>query len=427
MSFSRRVSVVGLGYVGLPVAVAFGRRGPVIGFDISDSRIDELRAGRDRTGEIEPTELGLADVTFTSEPADLQQADFHIVAVPTPIDDLRRPDFRHLVGASETVGRQLKRGDIVVYESTVYPGATEEHCLPVLERESGLRCGTDFTLGYSPERINPGDRTHRFESICKVVSGSDERTLETVAEVYEAVVDAGVFRAASIRVAEAAKVIENTQRDINIALMNELALIFARLGLDTRDVLEAARTKWNFLPFEPGLVGGHCIGVDPYYLMHAAAAVNYAPEVINAGRRTNDNVGEFIARRVLQSLWQGGLPEQGRFSVNVLGLAFKEDVPDLRNSRVVDVVETLRTHGVEVRVYDPVVDHADALGEYGIALSTEPVPADGVVLAVAHADFRRGGWAHVEQHLRGSAGVVFDVKGLLKRAECPHGVTLMRL
>ncbi|MEM7407523.1 MAG: nucleotide sugar dehydrogenase [Pseudomonadota bacterium] len=426
MSFSRRVSVVGLGYVGLPVAVAFGRHGEVVGFDVDSARVAQLREGRDRTGEIDPGDLAATRVHFTSEAIDLQRADFHIVAVPTPIDEMRRPDFGPLISASEVVGATLKTGDIVVYESTVYPGATEEHCVPVLERASGLRCGTDFTIGYSPERINPGDRKHRFESICKVVAGSDAATLEIVAQAYAMVVDAGVYRAASIRVAEAAKVIENTQRDINIALMNELALIFARMGLDTRDVLAAARTKWNFLPFEPGLVGGHCIGVDPYYLMHAAAAVDYAPEVINAGRRTNDNVGEFIARRVLQRLWQGGTPVDGRFVVNVLGLAFKEDVPDLRNSRVIDVIETLRTHGVVVRVYDPVVDPADAHRIYGVKLETHPQTADGVVLAVAHESYRNAGWEGLARHLR-PPGLVFDVKGVLDRTACPDGVTLLRL
>jgi UDP-N-acetyl-D-glucosamine/UDP-N-acetyl-D-galactosamine dehydrogenase len=426
MTHARRISVVGLGYVGLPVAVAFGYGGPVIGFDVSVERVNELRDGIDRTNEVETARLQGAAVSYTCDPADLQQADFHIIAVPTPIDSMKQPDLRPLLSASKSVGSHLQRGDIVVYESTVFPGATEEYCIPVLEAESGLEVGVDFGVGYSPERINPGDKEHRFESILKVVSGLDDETLEIVAEVYTSVVHAGVFRAASVRVAEAAKVIENTQRDINIALMNELAVIFSRMGLDTRDVLEAAGTKWNFLRFEPGLVGGHCIGVDPYYLTHKAMALGYSPEVINAGRRINDDVGGFIARTVIKALMCGP-PSGRRLRVNVLGLSFKENVPDLRNSRVVDVCAELVSHGIEVNVHDPLADVYEAQAEYGIELIDRLAPADAVIIAVSHAQYVDGGWPFMRELLLPDASIVFDVKGILPRAECPDGIQLFRL
>jgi UDP-N-acetyl-D-galactosamine dehydrogenase len=382
MSHGRKISVIGLGYVGLPVAVAFGRQQEVIGFDVNEQRIAELERGEDRTNEVSAEELAATRVRFTADTAALAQADFHIVAVPTPIDDAKRPDLGPLLAASRTVGRVLKRGDIVVYESTVYPGATEDDCVPVLEAESGLASGADFTVGYSPERINPGDKEHTFTRITKVVSGQDAPTLDVVAGVYESVVVAGVHRAASIKVAEAAKVIENTQRDLNIALMNELALIFDRAGIDTRDVLEAAGTKWNFLPFRPGLVGGHCIGVDPYYLTHKATLLDYYPQVILAGRRINDGVGAYIAGRVVKSLIHQGHGIRGS-AVTMLGLTFKEDVPDLRNTRVIDIIRELRDYGMTVQVHDPVADPAEAEEEYGISLTPRDAlrPARCVVLS----------------------------------------------
>ncbi|WP_337996558.1 nucleotide sugar dehydrogenase [Oleispirillum naphthae] len=425
---ARKISVVGLGYVGLPLAVAFGRSGGrIVAFDINRRRIRELAEGRDRTGEVPEAELREADLFFTSDPADLAQADFHIVTVPTPIDEARLPDLRPLIAASRTVGRVLKTGDIVVYESTVYPGATEEDCVPVLEAESGLKFGRDFTVGYSPERINPGDKEHRFTTIRKVVSGSDAATLETVAAVYGAVVTAGIHQAPSLKVAEAAKVIENTQRDINIALMNELSLIFARLGIDTRDVLAAAGTKWNFLPFSPGLVGGHCIGVDPYYLTHRAERAGYHPEVILAGRRINDGMGPHVAREVVRRLLaRGGCV---RPLVTVLGLTFKEDVPDIRNTKVVDIVAELAAFGIAVQMHDPVADPEEAFAEYGVRLlpAAELKPADAVVLAVSHAAFRNGGWPAILPLLKDGAGIVADVKGALDRTALPPGIDLWRL
>lgn len=427
-SHGRRISVIGLGYVGLPVAVAFGRTGvPVVGFDISERRVAELRAGHDHTGEVPAADLAAARLTLGTDPAALRDADVHIVTVPTPIDDAKQPDLRPLIAATRTVGRQLKRGDIVVYESTVYPGATERDCVPVLEAESGLRLGRDFAVGYSPERINPGDRTHRFETITKVVSGSDQAALETIAAVYGSVVTAGVHRAPSIAVAEAAKVIENTQRDLNIALMNELAMIFHRLGIDTQDVLAAARTKWNFLPFVPGLVGGHCIGVDPYYLTHRAEQAGHHAEVILAGRRINDTMGHYVARETVKALMRGGLPPEPR--VTVLGLTFKEDVPDLRNTRVVDLVREVEGFGIPVAVHDALADPAEALAEYGLALQGPDAlpPADAVVLAVPHAAYREGGWPLVTGLLKGGRGLVIDLKGTLDRDAVPDGVRLWRL
>jgi len=427
MSHGRTVGVIGLGYVGLPVAVAFARAGtPVIGFDIDDGRIKELCSGVDRTREVDPEDLRHKSLRMTSKPEDLAESDFYIVTVPTPIDEYRRPDLRALLGASTTVGRTLRKGDIVVYESTVFPGATEDICVPVLERESGLTAGRDFTVGYSPERINPGDKTHRFETILKVVSGQDAATLEIVAAVYGSVLKAGIHRAPSIKVAEAAKVIENTQRDLNIAFMNELSAIFRELGIDTFDVLAAAGTKWNFLPFTPGLVGGHCIGVDPYYLTHCAERLGYHPEVILSGRRINDNVGASIARECLRLLLQTGTrPER----VTVLGLTFKEDVPDIRNSKVADIVRELRSFGVPAQVHDPLALSGEARHEYGIDLVDQAslLPADAVILAVAHGEYLAGGWPLVLGLLKGGKGVVMDVKAKLDRALKPDGVTLWRL
>ena len=427
MSINRRISVIGLGYVGLPVAVAFGKSHRVVGFDINEGRVQELRDGHDRTLEVEDAELATADIHFTSTPDDLREADFHIVAVPTPIDDAKTPDLRPLLGASRTLGGALKRGDIVVFESTVYPGATEMDCVPVLEAASGLKCGEDFTVGYSPERINPGDKEHTFTRITKVVSGQDQATLDIVADVYSSVVTAGVHKAATIKVAEAAKVIENTQRDVNIALMNELSLIFDRMDIDTRDVLDAAGTKWNFLPFRPGLVGGHCIGVDPYYLTHRAAQFGYYPQVILSGRRINDGMGAFVASQVVKGLIRRGSAVKGA-KVVVLGLTFKEDVPDLRNTRVVDIIAELKEYGMDVKVHDPMADDHEAQEEYGLSLSGREAlgGAEAVVLAVGHAEYIEGGWSQVTSLLR-DGGFVADIKGVLARDAVPTGVELWRL
>jgi UDP-N-acetyl-D-glucosamine/UDP-N-acetyl-D-galactosamine dehydrogenase len=415
MSSDRIISVIGLGYVGLPVAVAFGKVRRTVGFDINSIRIAELRSGFDRTGEVTSEDLQAADVLLTDSIEDLKRADFHIVAVPTPIDRANQPDLRLMCLASETVGAALKAGDIVVYESTVYPGVTEEVCLPILERVSGLKGGRDFSVGYSPERINPGDKEHTFTKIRKVVSGQNAETLEIVAQVYSSVVTAGVHRASSIRVAEAAKVIENTQRDLNIALMNELALIFDRLGIDTGEVLAAAGSKWNFLKFSPGLVGGHCIGVDPYYLTHRAEKAGYIPQVILAGRRINDGMGKFIAQRTVKEIIQAGHPVLGSV-VTVLGLTFKEDCPDLRNSKVVNIIDELKDYGVEVQVCDPLADPGEALHEYGVTLvpHSEMRPAVAVVAAVAHAPYRLFQAADLIA-LMGQSPVLVDVKGMYDR------------
>ena len=426
MGHGRKIAVIGLGYVGLPVAVAFARAAPVIGFDIDRARIDELRAGRDRTREVDAADLAQPNLACTSDPAALAGADFYIVTVPTPIDAANRPDLSAMLSASKTVGHALERGDIVVYESTVYPGAVEEDCVPVLENASGLKCGGDFTVGYSPERINPGDKAHRFETITKVVAALDAKTLDIVAEVYGSAVTAGIHRAPSIKVAEAAKVIENTQRDLNIAFMNELSEICHALGIDTADVLAAARTKWNFLPFHPGLVGGHCIGVDPYYLTHRAERAGYAPRVILAGRQINDGVGRRVARECARLLMQrgGAAPV-----VTVLGLTFKENVPDIRNSKVVDIVRELSSFGIAAQVHDPLAPAQEAEHQYGIKLATMPAlrPADAVVLAVGHEDYVRGGWPLMRKLLKPGGGIVLDVKSLLDRAAKPDEVELWRL
>ena len=427
MSISRTVAVIGLGYVGLPVAVAFGRAGiQVIAFDIDSCRIEELRDGRDRTREVDPAELASARLRFSHDPAALKAADFFIVTVPTPIDTANRPDLGAMLAASRTVGGVLKKGDIVVYESTVYPGAVEEDCVPVLEEVSGLKAGRDFAVGYSPERINPGDKAHRFETIKKVVSAQDEKTLDIVAAVYGAVVTAGIHRAPSIKVAEAAKVIENTQRDLNIAFMNELAAIFHRLGIDTGDVLAAAATKWNFLNYQPGLVGGHCIGVDPYYLTYRAEKAGYHPQVILAGRRINDGMGTWIAQETIRALT---LRNCTNAIVTVLGMTFKENVPDIRNSRVIDIVRELERFGIRVQVHDPLALAAETQHEYGVALTPmeKLAPADAVVFAVAHGDYLDAGWPLMTRLLKGGKGTVVDVKSRLDRAAKPEGIDLWRL
>jgi len=425
---TRKVSVVGLGYVGLPVAVEMGKTSPVIGFDISAKRIEELKKGIDRTHEVDAETLSKAKVTYTCTPDDLGQADFHIIAVPTPIDEANNPDLSLLCLASQTVGSILKKGDIVVYESTVYPGATEEQCLPILEKASGLKSPQDFTVGYSPERINPGDKEHTFTKITKVVSGQDARTLNIIAEVYGSVVTAGVFKASSIKVAEAAKVIENTQRDLNIALVNELSVIFERMGIDTNDVLDAANTKWNFLNFRPGLVGGHCIGVDPYYLTHKSTQMGYIPQVILAGRKINSEVGYFVAENAIKQAILAGHSIKGE-NATVLGLTFKENVPDLRNTRAIDIVRKLESYGMQVQVCDPVADPADAVHEYGVSLVpfSKLAPAPILVLAVGHEEFRRLLGGSLEK-LVCPGGVVADVKGVLDREDLKRrGFNVWRL
>ncbi|MFM0226888.1 Vi polysaccharide biosynthesis UDP-N-acetylglucosamine C-6 dehydrogenase TviB [Paraburkholderia dipogonis] len=409
-----KLAVVGLGYVGLPLAVEFSKRRPVVGFDINGVRISALREGRDITLEVSDEELAAATgMKFTSDAEDLKACNVYIATVPTPIDDYKRPDLRPLIGASETIGRVLKKNDVVIYESTVYPGATEEECVPVLERTSGLKFNVDFFVGYSPERINPGDKLHRVTDIRKVTSGSTPEIAELVDQLYREIIVAGTHKASSIRVAEAAKVIENTQRDVNIALINELSIIFNKMGIDTESVLQAAGTKWNFLPFRPGLVGGHCIGVDPYYLTHKAQAIGYHPEIILAGRRLNDSMGGYVASQLVKALTKRQIGVAGA-RVLIMGLTFKENCPDLRNTRVVDIVAELREYGVEVDVYDPWVSKEEARREHNL----DPIehPADGVydatILAVAHSRFLELGAQAIR--VFGKPGhVLYDLKYLL--------------
>ena len=408
-----RIAVVGLGYVGLPLAAAFGKQVDVIGFDIHTVKVDQLKEGYDATGELTTAELAETQIAYTTDPAALQAAGFIIVTVPTPIDKNNNPDLTPMEMASKTIGQNLKKGAIVVYESTVYPGVTEDICVPLLELESGLRCGVDFKVGYSPERINPGDKVHTVDKIIKVVSGQDAQTLETVAKVYELVVTAGVHRASSIKVAEAAKVIENTQRDLNIALINELALIFNKLGIPTRDVLAAAGTKWNFLKFTPGLVGGHCIGVDPYYLTHKAEQIGYLPQVILAGRRINDGMGKYVAENTVKQMIRAGKVIKGS-RVLILGLTFKEDVPDIRNTKVVDIVKELNDYGIEVLIHDPLACPKETEHEYGLQLTEQDAvgSVDAVICAVNHqafAELTAKQLAKICSNGNGS-GVVVDVK-----------------
>lgn len=411
-----RVAIIGLGYVGLPLAVGFGRQSPTLGFDINETRIAELRAHRDHTLEVTTEELQATEqLRFSADSADLAACNVFIVTVPTPIDDAKRPDLRPLEAASRTVGRAIGRGGVAIFESTVYPGATEEVCVPIIERESGLKYNVDFHAGYSPERINPGDRQHRLETIMKVTAGSTPAAAEFVDALYRRVISAGTHKASSIRVAEAAKVIENTQRDLNIALINELALIFHRLDIDTGEVLAAAATKWNFLPFRPGLVGGHCIGVDPYYLTHKAQQIGYHPEVILSGRRINDGMGQHVAQRVIKLMTQRRIHAAGA-NILVLGLAFKENCPDLRNTRVIDVVDEFRSYHANVDVHDPWVSADEARREYGIELAPELVPGryDAVILAVAHRQFVELGGERIRA-LGKPGSIVFDVKQALPR------------
>jgi UDP-N-acetyl-D-galactosamine dehydrogenase len=425
---NRVVSVVGLGYVGLPVAIAFGLQKQCIGFDTNSTRINELKSGVDRTDEVSSAALSKSNVLYTDDLGDLRLADFHIVAVPTPVDAAKRPDLTPLENVSVTIGKVLKKGDIVVYESTVYPGVTEEFCVPILEKVSGLKCGEDFTVGYSPERINPGDKQRTFTNILKIVSGQNQETLDIVADVYGSVITAGVHKASSIKVAEAAKVIENTQRDLNIALMNELALIFDRMGIDTIDVLEAAGTKWNFLPFRPGLVGGHCIGVDPYYLTYKAELMGYIPQVIQAGRRINDNMGRFVARKGVKLLIQSG-HSMLNIAATVVGLTFKEDCPDLRNSKIIDIVNELKDYNVNVTVHDAMADSMEAQKEYGVSLTLwDDLPkVDLLIIAVPHKAYTLMGLDELLKNLK-PGGVIIDVKSILPRDEIiARGFILWRL
>ena len=411
-----RLAIVGLGYVGLPLAVEFGKHYETVGFDVNPVRINGLRAGKDRTLEVDGQELAsAARLRFSDQVEDLRDCNVFIVTVPTPIDSAKRPDLVPLTRASESLGRVLKKGDVVVYESTVYPGCTEEVCVPILERVSGLVFNEDFFVGYSPERINPGDKTHRVTSILKVTSGSTPEAADFIDALYGSIITAGTHKTSSIKVAEAAKVIENTQRDLNIALVNDLAMLFNKLGIDTLEVLEAAGTKWNFLPFRPGLVGGHCISVDPYYLTHKAQEVGHHPDVILAGRRTNDGMGPYVASEVIRLMVRKGInPVQAR--VLVLGLAFKENCPDLRNTRVVDIICALRGYNVQVDIRDPWVDPAEASHEYGLELIDQPPTGeyDAVVLTVAHREFCELASAGIRRFVR-NGGVVYDVKGLLPR------------
>ncbi|XYJ11575.1 Vi polysaccharide biosynthesis UDP-N-acetylglucosamine C-6 dehydrogenase TviB [Telluria sp. B2] len=418
ISINTRIAIIGLGYVGLPLAVEFGKKYPTLGFDINHRRISELRDGIDITLETDTEELRQATrLTYSTNLDDLREADVYIVTVPTPINEHKQPDLTPLQKASETLGKIIKKGDIAVFESTVYPGATEEYCVPIIEQVSGLKFNEDFYVGYSPERINPGDKEHRLTNITKVTSGSTTETADFVDALYGSIIQAGTHKAASIKVAEAAKVIENTQRDLNIALMNELAVIFKKLGIDTEDVLKAAGTKWNFLPFRPGLVGGHCIGVDPYYLTHKAEAVGYHPQVILAGRRINDNMGKYAVGQLVKEMLKRKI-HVDQANVLVMGLTFKENCPDLRNTRVVDIIQELKDYNVNVDVFDPWIDAKEAQHEYNITPIAEPVKGkyDAVVLAVAHEEFRQMGAAAMrgfgkEQH------VLFDLKYVLPKDE----------
>jgi UDP-N-acetyl-D-galactosamine dehydrogenase len=413
MTTTRKISVIGLGYVGLPLAVAFGQKYSVVGFDVKEERIADLRQHHDETGAVETSELQAANIHFTAQAEDLCQADFHIIAVPTPIDAAKQPDLTALLRASMIVGAQLKKGDIVVYESTVYPGVTEEECVPVLQQASGLHYGSDFFVGYSPERINPGDKQHTFTRITKVVSGQNTAVLDIIAEVYGSVVEAGVYRASTIKTAEAAKVIENTQRDLNIALVNELALIFNKMNLDTAEVLAAAGTKWNFLPFKPGLVGGHCIGVDPYYLTHKADMLGLHPQVILAGRRVNDNMGKYIAEQTVKQIIHSGRPVKGA-RVGILGLAFKENCPDIRNTRVIDIYHELRDYSIEVLVHDSIADKSQAKHTYAIDLCDwhDLAELDALILAVAHDEYLQKPLTEFASVLR-EPKIIIDVKSKL--------------
>jgi len=425
-----KIAVIGLGYVGLPLAVEFGKKVPVVGFDIHTTRIEELKIGQDHTLEVSPEELSQAtNLTYSANLEDLKSCNFFIVTVPTPVDEVNRPDLMPLKKASETLGKVIKKGDIVVYESTVYPGATEEVCIPVLEKISGLKFNQDFFAGYSPERINPGDKVNTLTKIKKITSGSTPEVADKVDAVYASIITAGTHKASSIKVAEAAKVIENTQRDLNIALVNELSVIFDRLGIDTIDVLEAAGSKWNFLPFRPGLVGGHCIGVDPYYLTHKAEEVGYHPQVILAGRRINDNMARYVARNTIKRMLQNGI-DVPRAKIGVLGVTFKENCPDIRNSKVADLIKEFEAWGAQVVVADPWADAEEVKHEYGIELGQVNAehPVDALVIAVGHNEFRSLSAVELKSYVRSNKPVLADVKGLFDRTTlAEQGFTVFRL
>ena len=425
---NRKIAVTGLGYVGLPVAVAFGMKSHILAFDIDKTRIEELIKNYDKTGEVTNEELKETSISFTADAEKLKEADFHIVAVPTPIDKAKRPDLTPLIKAAELVGAQLRKNAIIVFESTVYPGTTEEVCAPVLEKKSGLICGKDFFLGYSPERINPGDKEHSFRDIVKVVAGQTPEITEIIAEVYRSVVDAGVYPVSSIKVAEAAKVIENTQRDLNIALVNELALIFEKLNIDTQEVLEAAGTKWNFLPFRPGLVGGHCIGVDPYYLTYKAEQVGHHAKVILSGREINDTMPLFIVKKLIKEMVNQNFAIKGA-CVSVFGITFKENVPDIRNTKVVDIIHELSDYGVEVQVCDPIADANEVKKNYGITLTPIQAlkPAEAVVFAVPHKELLQKDWNTFFTLLLKERGIVFDIKSVISKGSLNKKTRHIRL
>ncbi len=430
VSGEEKLSLVGLGYVGMPIAVAFAKKIKVVGFDLNEQKIGLYQSGVDPTNEVGPEVIRNTTVEFTADASRLKEAKFHIVAVPTPVNDDHTPDLSPVEGASRLLGQNLTKGSVVVFESTVYPGVTEEICVPILEKESGLKCGVDFKIGYSPERINPGDKVHRLETITKIVSGMDAETLDTVAKVYELVVEAGVYRAESIKVAEAAKVIENSQRDINIAFMNELSIIFHKMGIDTKAVLEAAGTKWNFLKFAPGLVGGHCIGVDPYYLTYKADALGYHSRIILAGRRINDDMGRYVAENVVKNLIKTDIPVKGA-KVAILGFTFKENCPDTRNTKVIDIYRELGEYGITPMVVDPAADAGEAERLYGITFGKleDVKDMDAVIVAVAHTAFLElsretiGGFFHPKHEVK----VLMDIKGLLKKEDYQEGYLYWRL
>ena len=419
-----KISLIGLGYVGMPIAVAFAKKAEVIGFDISQEKVNLYNQGIDPTKEVGDEVIKETTVEFTADERKLKEAKFHIVAVPTPVNSDHTPDLKPVESASRTVGRNLTKGSIVVFESTVYPGVTEEICIPILEKESGLKCGQDFKVGYSPERINPGDKVHRLETIVKVVSGMDEESLDVIAKVYELVVDAGVHRAASIKVAEAAKVIENSQRDINIAFMNELSIIFNKMEIDTKEVLEAASTKWNFLNFSPGLVGGHCIGVDPYYLTYKAEQMGYHSQIILSGRRINDDMGKYVVENLIKNLIKANVPVK-EAKVAILGFTFKENCPDTRNTRVIDIVEELKEYGITPMIADPQADAEEAKHEYGITFDemADVQEADAIVVAVGHDQFMNLSQEDFDKMFKNESNenkVIIDIKGILDRKEYEH-------
>ena len=427
---NEKISLVGLGYVGMPIAVAFARKVKVVGFDLNAEKIALYKSGVDPTKEVGDEVIKNTTVEFTADPSALKEAKFHIVAVPTPVNDDHTPDLSPVEGASRLLGQNLTKGSIVVFESTVYPGVTEDVCVPILEKESGLKCGVDFKIGYSPERINPGDKVHRLETITKIVSGMDEETLDIVAKVYELVVEAGVHRAESIKVAEAAKVIENSQRDINIAFMNELSIIFNKMGIDTKAVLEAAGTKWNFLKFFPGLVGGHCIGVDPYYLTYKAEELGYHSQIILAGRRINDDMGKYVAENLVKNLIKADIPVK-RAKVGILGFTFKENCPDTRNTKIIDIVRELNEYGIEPVIVDTTADSAEAKRLYGVTLSEKEAlhNMDAVLIAVAHEEFAHLTKEEISGYFnpKNETKVLLDIKGILNRKEYEKDFSYWRL